>query len=60
MDELLALQQAVREFCRHEYELEQMLRTNPGASEFDIEDRELQLSRARSRMLVLAGGDEVD
>ena len=60
MDELLALQQAVREYCRHEYELEEMLRMHPGASEFDVEDKELQVSRARSRMLVLAGGDEVD
>ena len=59
MDELLALQQAVREYCRHEHELEQLL-AHRGASEWDLVDKEKLLARARSRMLVLAGGEECD
>lgn len=58
-DELLELQQAVREFFDAESALDHLL-TAKSVSELEIGDRELRLAKKRSRLWRLAGIDETD
>ena len=58
-DELRDLQTAVREYCRHEHELDR-LSTSKGVSEWELVDKEKLLARSRARMMRLAGIEEFD
>ncbi len=59
MDELIALKAAVRDYCRIGHELDRLMLSR-SVSEEEVEDKELALDRARGRMMMLAGVDELD